>query len=123
MNSVKNTVANFLHVKHIDSYQKLYVLLFLSRHSELITTSRQLADQLYLGDLSLMEEIIDDLCIEGLLDNVAEHYVLHCEPDTAVSLQCLAEAFEDPLNRQQILDQVTNGAPFNHYQEYDDESY
>ena len=114
MNSVNNTVANFIHVKHIDSYQKLYVLLFLSQHSELIATSRQLAEQLFLGDLSLLEGIINDLCMEGLVDNVTNGYVLHNEPDTKLGLQRLAEAFEDPLDRQEMLDQVTNGPWFNH---------
>ena len=123
MSSMNNIVANFIHVKHIDSYQKLHVLLFLSRHSELIATSQQLAEQLYLGDLPMLEEIIDDLCGEGLVDNIADHYVLHHEPNTELSLQCLAEAFEDPLNRQKILNQVTNGDSFNHYQGYDDKSY
>jgi DNA-binding IscR family transcriptional regulator len=123
MNTANNTVGNFIHARHIDSYQKLYVLLFLSRHTELIATSRQLAEQLFLGDLSLLEEIINDLCREGLVDYVADGYVLHNEPDTQLGLQRLAEAFEDPLDRQEILDQVTNGSSLNHYQEYNYESY
>jgi hypothetical protein len=112
MNFMNNTVANFIHIKRIDSYQKLHVLLFLNQHSELITTSQQLAEKLYFGDLSLLEEIVKDLCMEGLVECVANRYALHNEPDTKLNLQRLAAAFEDPLNRQKILNQVKNGSSF-----------
>jgi len=123
MNFVNNTVGNFIHAKHIDSYQKLHVLLFLNQHPESIATSRQLAEQLFLGDLPLLEKIINDLCMEGLVDCVADRFALHNERDTKLSLQRLTEAFEDPLDRQEILDQVTNGSSLNHYQEHNYESY
>ena len=123
MNSINNAVGNFIRIKHIDSYQKLHVLLFPNQHPESIATSQQLSEQLFLGDLPLLEEIINDLCREGLVDCVTNRYALHNELDTKLSLQNLARVFEDPLGRQEIIDQVTAGSSLNHYQEYNYESY
>lgn len=123
MNSIKNTVGNFIHAKHIDSYQKLHVLLFLNQHPKSIANSQQLSEQLFLGDLPLLEEIINDLCREGLVDCVTDRYALHNELDTKLNLQNLARVFEDPLGRQEIIDQVTTGSSLNHYQGYNYESY
>lgn len=54
-------VASFIRAKHIDSFQKLCFLLFLHQHPDLIGTSQEFAERLYLGDVQLLEEIITDL--------------------------------------------------------------
>lgn len=48
-----NIVVEFIRAKRIDSVQKLYILLFFYQHPQLIGTSQQLANQLYLGHLPL----------------------------------------------------------------------
>lgn len=43
--------VNFVRAMQIDSFQKLYFLLYLHQHPDLIGTSQQFAEQLYLGDM------------------------------------------------------------------------
>ncbi len=102
-------IASFIRAKHIDSFQKLCFLLFLHEHPESSWTSQEVAEKLYLGDVPLLEGIIADLRSAGLIDCVSHRCTLHDEPDVRSCLQRLDEMFEDPLTRQQILDQVTHG--------------
>ena len=104
-----NIVVDFIRAKRIDSFQKLYVLLFLYQHPKLVGTSQKLADQLYLGHLSLVEEILNDLRRVGLVDGVGSRYKLCNDSKIGSCLQSLAEAVKDPLARQEILDQVRSG--------------
>ena len=112
---MNDVVASFIRVKHIDSFQKLCFLLFLHQHPELTGTSREFAELLYFGDVRLLEEIITDLQMVGLVDCVENRYKLHGEPDVRSCLQYLARAFEDPLAHQKILDQVRYSAPLGRY--------
>jgi len=73
-------------------------------------TSQEFAERLYLGHTPLLEEIITDLHKVGLLDQVENCYKLHDEPDIRLCLQHLARAFEDPLVRQKILDEIRHKA-------------
>ena len=102
-----NDIANFIRVRHIDSFQKLRLLAFLHRNPESSWTSQEIAETLYIGDVPLLESIIADLRSAGLVDCVANRCTLHDEADVRSCLQCLAETCEDPLARQQILNQVT----------------
>jgi hypothetical protein len=99
-------VGNFIRENNIDSFHKLYFLLFLYRHPKLAGTSQQFAERLYLGDVSLLEEIINDLRSAGLVDCVENRYVLQDEPKIRLHLRHLTTAYDDPLVRQQILEQV-----------------
>ena len=113
---MNDMVASFIRVKRIDSFQKLRFLLFLRQRPELTGTSRVFAELLYLGDVRLLEEIITDLQMAGLVDCVGENrYKLCDEPDVRSGLQYLARAFEDPLARQEILAQVRYSAPLGRY--------
>jgi hypothetical protein len=112
-----NRLANFIRVKHIDSFQKLRFLLFLYQHPDENETARAFAERLYLGDVPLLEEIIIDLQKAGLVDCVADHCTLHDESDVRFCLGCLTRVFEDPLARQKLLDQVGNNPSRVHYQE------
>jgi hypothetical protein len=104
-----NMVISFIRAKHIDSFQKLCFLLFLHQQPELTGTSHEFAELLYLGDVRLLEEIITDLQMVGLVVCVEKHCKLHDEPDIRSHLEDLARAFEDPLTRQEILDQIGYG--------------
>jgi hypothetical protein len=112
---MNDTITEFIQVRRINSFQKLRLLLFLHRHPELIATCQELARQLYLGDYRLMEGIIADLRLVGLVDCVESGFKLHSDPDLRSCLQCLTKAFEDPLNRQSILDQVRHRALWESY--------
>ena len=101
-------VVDFIRAKRIDSFQKLYVLLFLHQHPTLVGTSQQLANKLYLGHLPLVKEILDDLRRVGLVD-IGRRYKLCNDSEVGSYLQSLAEALKDPLARQEILEQVRSG--------------
>lgn len=103
-----NDVVKFIRAKHIDSFHKLRLLAFLHQHPESSWTSQEVAEKLYLGDVPLLEGIIADLRSAGLIDCVSHRCTLHDEPDVRSCLQRLEEMCEDPLVRQQILDQVTH---------------
>ena len=100
-------IAEFIQARHIDSFQKLNLLLFLYQHPESSWTSQQMAEGLFLGDVSLLEEIINDLREAGLVDCFGNHCGLRDEPVIRTCIECLAETYENPLDRQRILDQVT----------------
>ena len=103
---MSNLISEFIRVRHIDSFQKLRFLLFLQQHPDLSETGPEFAAQLYLGDTRLLEEIIRDLEKAGLVDCEENRCRLHHQPEIHSCLRCLARAFEDPLARQTILDQV-----------------
>jgi hypothetical protein len=111
---MSNTVASFIRAKHIDSFQKLFFLLFLHQHPALTGTSREFAELLYLGDVRLLEEIITDLQTVGLVVCAENRCKLHDEPDIRSHLEHLARAFEDPLIRQEILDQIGHSVYLGH---------
>jgi hypothetical protein len=106
--AMNNRLVNFIREKNIDSFQKLRFLLFLYQHPKLTGTSRQFAKRLYLGDVSLLEKIIDDLRAAGLVNCIENRWILHDEPKIRRHLQHLTKAFDDPLARQEILEQVQN---------------
>jgi hypothetical protein len=111
-------VAKFLRARRIDSFQKLGVLAFLFQHPESSWTSQDIAERLYLGDVPLLEEIMADLRSADLVECDGNGCTLHNEPGVRWCLQRLHEIFEDPLARQQVLDQVTQDTSlFGRYQE------
>ena len=111
-------IAKFIRARHIDSFQKLGVLAFLYQHSESSWTSQEIAERLYLGDVPLLEEIMADLRLAGLVDCDGNGCTVHNEPGVRWCLQRLHEILEDPLARQQVLDQVTHDTSlYGRYQE------
>jgi uncharacterized Fe-S cluster-containing protein len=103
-----NEVAlNFLRSSNVATIHKLRVLLFLQRHRELSGDCQQLARRLFVS-VPLLEDICNELTITGLLDCTKNSYFLRNEPDHVSCLECLARIFEDPVARQELLDQVRN---------------
>jgi hypothetical protein len=99
-------VINFIRVRQIDSFQKLRLLLLLYQRPGLVGTSQEFANQLHLGDVSLLEQIINDLQAAGLLDCIEGRYRLREGPGIKLALQHLAKSFENPVTRQQLLNLV-----------------
>ena len=107
-------IARFIQTRHIDSFQKLRVLVFFHQQSESSWTGQQIAKQLYLGDGPLLEEIITGLQTAGLVNCAAHHYKLSDETGIRLVLQHLVNRYENPLARQEILDQVRHATTFNY---------
>lgn len=103
---MNDVAASSPYAKHIDSLPKLHFLLFLHRHPEMSGTSQEFAERLYFGHTPLLETILAELCNAGLLDQIENCYKLCHEAEIRSYLQCLASAFEDPLARQKILNQI-----------------
>lgn len=101
-----HAVNDFIHAKRIDSFQKLRFLLFLYRYSDLRGTITEFAERLYLGDTYFMEKIILELQQVGLLVKLDQHWKLSDEPGVKANLKPLVQAFECPLSRQKLLEQV-----------------
>jgi hypothetical protein len=103
-------IVQFIQTRHIDSFQKLRVLIFFHEHADSSWTSLQIAARLYLGDGPLLEKIIADLQAAGLVDCVARHCRLREEAGIRLGLQHLVKTCENPLARQEILDSVRRRA-------------
>jgi hypothetical protein len=111
-------IAEFIQARHIDSFQKLQLLLFLYQHPESAWTSQQMAERLYLGDVSLLEEMTADLQVAGLIDCAGNRCKVRDEAGVRERLQHLVKTCENPLARQEILDHVRRRAfATRHYQE------
>lgn len=93
----------------VDSFQKLNFLLFLSQNPDSSGTVQDYAQWLYFGDEVLLEKIILDLQMAGLVDHHKDSYRLCCDPSTKLYLQSLVKIFDDPLARQELLQVVQHG--------------
>lgn len=105
-------LMNFVHNKKINSFQKLSFLLFLYQHPGFSGTSEQFAEQLYLGDVTLMDRIIEELFAVGLLECANRRCRLRDDQSLKLSLYNLNQAYSDPLVRQKLLNVVKGSANF-----------
>ncbi len=101
-----NNITDFIRTKQIDSFPKLYFLLFLQQCPDMKGTSQEFAGRLYFGDTLQMEEILRDLQKVGLVVAAGHGWKLSDEPDIKTHLQQLAMRFSDPLARQELLAQM-----------------
>ena len=106
-------IVRFIQARHIDSFQKLRVLVFFYQHPESSWANPQLAKQLYLGDGPMLEEIIAELRAAGLVNCVAHYCKLSDETGVRSLLRHLINICENPLARQEILDKVRHRPIFN----------
>jgi hypothetical protein len=102
-NWMMDVVTDFMRRRRIDSFQKLRFLLLLQQKPQLIATTQEFAAFLHLGDEVLLKKIIRELQIVGLVECLGDRCKLFDEAEIRLSLQQLARAYEDPLNRQKIL--------------------
>jgi predicted transcriptional regulator len=96
-------VLDFVQRQGIRSYQEIRLLLFLWQHPKFAGTYQQFCDCLYVGDCPLMEQIITRLRDQGVIESCDGCYKLADRAELNVSLERLAQAFEQPLARQQLL--------------------
>ena len=107
-------IAKFIQTRHIDSFQKLHLLIFFHQHPESSWTTQQIVERLYLGDVPLLEEMIDDLQAAGLINRTANRFKLSDDARIRSRLHSLAKTYEDPLARQEILDDLRHRASATH---------
>ncbi|MCB0154079.1 MAG: hypothetical protein KDF65_04715 [Anaerolineae bacterium] len=100
---MNQTVTDYLETNHIDSVLKLNILLFLIHHPDFRGSGPELAECSYVGNTPCFEKNLDDLCSVGVVERVEQRYQLSRQPDVTWSLHALAQTFEDPLTRQEIL--------------------
>lgn len=109
-------LTNDGYTRHIDSFQKLRFLLFLHEHPDMQGTCQEFGERLYFGHTPFLEEMIGQLCRAGLIERIGNCYQLCREPAVRIYLQHLAGAFENPLTRQQMLDQVRHADQHRHHE-------
>ena len=98
-----NEVLDFMQREDIRSYQEIRLLLFLWQHPEFSGTYQQFCECLYMGDCPLMEQIINHLQEAGVIESCDGCYKLADQTGLNGSLERLAQVFEHPLPRQQLL--------------------
>jgi predicted transcriptional regulator len=101
-----NEIAKFIQTKHIDSFQKLRLLIFLHQHPESSWTSQEIAERLYLGDAPSLEGMIAGLRKAGLVKRAGNRCQMSDEASIRARLQHLVKTCENPLARQEVLDHV-----------------
>jgi hypothetical protein len=105
---MSRSIVHDIQAKHIDSVQKLHILLFFSQRPGFRGTLQEIETQLYWGNDPFIEKTLVDLQQAGLLSCSAKDYGLSDQPEVISLLQRLADAFKSPLTRQEILRQIGN---------------
>jgi hypothetical protein len=99
-------ILDFIRSRHINSFQKLQVLLLLARYPTFRGTIEQYAERLFLGDVPLIEKTIEEMFAAGLLEYSNKTWWLPDDGLLQFSLQYLYHTYQDPLDRQVILNAV-----------------
>ena len=106
------TLARFIHSKHIDSFQKLRLLIYLQQRPEQRASRQDFAERLHLGDTAFLDGIVSDLQEVGILVRAGRRWRLCDEPNVRSCVRNLVGAFESPLDRQEIIEQIRKCIPF-----------
>lgn len=106
---MNKVISDFIRSKKIDSIHKLNLLLFLYRNPDTQGTGRCFAEKLYLGDVRLVEKMIQELADKGVINYAGQQYFLVDTPEIKTSLHHLASTYEQPLTRQTLLAQIQSG--------------
>ena len=98
----------FLTSKRIDSFHKLGLVRWLYARGCAEFTIQELADSLFIADLSLLERSLNELSATGLVECSAGRYRIVHSPEADYCMACLDETFKDPLARQALLDRISS---------------
>lgn len=115
MPELSNLVIKFMRTNHIDSIQKLHLLLFFQRCPDFEGSVSDIAQKLCLADTRLVNRLILDLNKVGLMIETDCRWKLSTKPEITVGLELLARSFERPLTRQRLLEQIKGGRPATGY--------
>ena len=97
------SLERFILHRRIDSFHKIWFLLFLHRHSNKHQISREYVRQVTFTDAPTLDEAIEELEDVGLLSCTGEVLSLDDAPDVRCQLDTMAHYFEDPTGRQELL--------------------
>lgn len=97
------SLESFMRRRRIDSYHKIWFLLFMHQHSEQRLISREYIRQVTFADAPTLDEVIGELGQAGLLTAVGELLRLDDAAEVRRELDAMAVAFEDPSGRQELL--------------------
>ena len=90
------SLERFILHRRIDSFHKIWFLLFLHRHSNKHQISREYVRQVTFTDAPTLDEAIEELEDVGLLSCTGEVLSLDDAPDVRCQLDTMAHYFEDP---------------------------
>lgn len=110
---MSTATLDFLRRKQINSFQKLVFLLFLHQNPGAKGTSQYFAERLYLGNLTLIEQMIAEFKEHGIMDTNGQYHFLQNTPELSASLNHLHQLFEEPATRHSLLEQVRHSFYYN----------
>lgn len=93
----------FLVDRRIDSFHKVWFLLFLWQRTDSRSINREFARAVTFSDDPTLDEIIEELEHAGLLHVQNGQCSLRQGNEIDAGLTALLQTFEDPLARQQLL--------------------
>ena len=97
------SLERFILHRRIDSFHKVWFLLFLHRHSNKHQINREYVRQVTFTDAPTLDEAIEEFEDVGLLSCTGEVLSLDDAPDVRCQLDTMAHYFEDPTGRQELL--------------------
>ncbi len=97
------SLEEFILHRKIDSFHKIWFLLFLHQHTREDRINREYVRQVTFTDAPALDEVIDELQDAGLLIANGEALSLRDAPGVRSDLNAMADVFEDPAGRQELL--------------------
>ena len=98
--------CDFVTTGKIDSFQKLRLLLWLLQNPQRTPTAHELAEQLFVLDIVLVERMIAELAQSGFVLFKGQQCRLPDSSQVQYCLRCLQQTIEDPRGRQRLLAQI-----------------
>lgn len=95
------------YLRYINSYQKLKLLLFFHTYPSFRGSLCSLAEKLYEADHIALRQDIQELVRGGLIEFDGRLIYLSATASARQFITHLAEVYNDPLDRQIVLDMVT----------------
>ena len=103
MQTLPASLEKFIQQHRIDSFHKIWFLLFLHQHTEQQQSNREYIRQVTFTDAPTLDEMIEELQQSGLLTATGELLRLGDAPDMRRELDALAHVFAEPIVRQELL--------------------
>lgn len=96
-------LEEFILRRRIDSFHKIWLLLFLHQHSQEDRINRDYVRLVTFTDAPALDEVIEELQDAGLLIANGETLSLKDDPGVRSDLDAMADVYEDPAGRQELL--------------------
>lgn len=90
----------------IDSWTKLYVLMWFCDHPSQQLTAADLAHRLCLGDTTTCRQVLESLQQAGFFVEQEGRWALSRAPEVEACLEHLRRRFLDPLARQDLIESI-----------------